>query len=104
MHRKYLNFMSNEFFVFLVEAFQFYKFHENESKHNKRSPKTGLIVTFNIKNSQNYWKNRLKIWQAKYRNCLQMFLNTSEITKLDKILNSVMVYNLVLLLPLRKIN
>ena len=49
MHRKCLIVMSIEFLGFLVEAVQFYEFHQ--AKHNKRSLKRGLIMTFNIENS-----------------------------------------------------
>ena len=43
--------MEIEFFVFPVEAFQFSKFHENDTKHDKRNFKRGLTVTFMVKNS-----------------------------------------------------
>ena len=33
-----------KFFVFSEEAFKFSKFHENETKHEKRNFERGLIV------------------------------------------------------------
>ena len=43
--------MAIEFFVSAVEAFQFAKFHENDTEHDKRNFKRGLTVTFMVKNS-----------------------------------------------------
>ena len=34
---------------FFLGAFQFYKFHENEAKHDKPNFVKGLTVTFKIK-------------------------------------------------------
>ena len=58
---KIQSFMTIEFFVFQLEAFQFSKFHENVAKLDKGNFKRGLTVTFKVKNSQNYWKKWLKI-------------------------------------------
>ena len=33
--------MENEYFVFSKEAFQYFKFYENEAKHDKRNYKRG---------------------------------------------------------------
>ena len=41
------------FFVFSMEAFQFSKFYENKSKHDKRNFKSGLSVASKIKNIRN---------------------------------------------------
>ena len=43
--------MEIEFFVFTVEAFQFFKFHDSEAKHHKRNFKRGLTVTLEVKQS-----------------------------------------------------
>ena len=37
--------MEIKFFVLLVEAFQFFKFHENDAKYKKHKCKTDLNVT-----------------------------------------------------------
>ena len=42
--------MEIEVFVFLMEAFLFSKFYENEAKHDKRNFKRGLSMTFVVKN------------------------------------------------------
>ena len=65
----------------------------NFRKHGKCNFKRGLTVTFKLKNSQNYWKKWLKTSQAqlfvsKKPNYLKILLNTSEITKFEKVLNS----------------
>ena len=49
--RKILSFMSIEFIVFQVEAFQFSKFRESETKLDKNDYKRGLNATFKVKNS-----------------------------------------------------
>ena len=41
--------MAIDFSIFPVGAFQFYKFHENEAKHDKHNFEKGLTVTFKIK-------------------------------------------------------
>lgn len=57
--------MGLEFFgVFFVEPFQFLKFHESETKHDKRNFERGLTVPLEVKNSYNYGKNWLKVFQA----------------------------------------
>ena len=43
--------MAIKLFVFLVEAFQFSKFHKNEAKLDKGNSKRGLTMTFKVKNS-----------------------------------------------------
>ena len=43
-----------------MEVFQFFKFHENETKHDKHNFMRGLIVIFEVF----YWKNWLKTLQA----------------------------------------
>ena len=48
---KILNFMATEFFIFQLEGFQFFKFHEDVTKHEKGNSKRGLTVTFKVKNS-----------------------------------------------------
>ena len=48
---KILRFMTIEFFVFQLEAFQFSKFHEYVVKRDKGNFKRGLTVTFKVKNS-----------------------------------------------------
>ena len=44
------SFMAIEIFVFQVEAFQYFKFHENMAKLDKGSFKRGLTMTFKVKN------------------------------------------------------
>ena len=58
--------MAIDFSIFLVGAFQFYKFHENEAKHDKHNFEKGLTVTFKIKSLQNYWKNCLKFGELMF--------------------------------------
>ena len=41
--------MAINFSIFPVGAFQFYKFQENEAKHDKGNFEKGLTVTFKIK-------------------------------------------------------
>ena len=36
--------------IFLVKAFQFTKFHENETKHDKHNFNRGLTKAFKVKN------------------------------------------------------
>ena len=43
--------MQTELFLFSVEALQFSRFHENESKHNQLNFNRGLTVRFKVKNS-----------------------------------------------------
>ena len=45
------SFMSIEFFVFQVEAFQFSKFYENVAKLDKDNFKRSMTVKFKVKNS-----------------------------------------------------
>ena len=45
MQWKYLSLMGIEFFISLVEAFQFSKLHLNEPKHEKLYFKRGLNLT-----------------------------------------------------------
>ena len=45
MQWKYLSLMGIEFFISLVEAFQFSKFHLNEAKHEKLYFKRDLPMT-----------------------------------------------------------
>ena len=40
--------MEIELFVFSVEAFQVFEFHENEAKHEKHKFKRVLTVTFEV--------------------------------------------------------
>lgn len=40
-----------QFYCFLVEAFLFSKFQENEAKHDKYNFKRRLTATFEVKNS-----------------------------------------------------
>ena len=54
--RKYLSFMELKVLVFSIEGFWFFKFNENEPKHDKRNFKRSLAVKFEVENSQNYWK------------------------------------------------
>ena len=54
----------DQVFAFSVEDFQFSKFHENKTKHDKRSFKKWFTVIFNVKKSQNFRKNWLKILQS----------------------------------------
>ena len=49
--------MEIKLFVFSIEAFQFYKFHETETKKDKYNFKKDLIGTFEAENSLNYGKN-----------------------------------------------
>ena len=51
MQWKYLHIIVIKFFIFPVEAFKCFKFHENEAKHDKSDFKRGLTVTFQVKNS-----------------------------------------------------
>ena len=46
-----ISFMTIEFFVFRLEAFQFSKFHENVAKLDKGIFGRGLTVTIKVKNS-----------------------------------------------------
>ena len=41
--------MEIDFSIFPVGAFQFYKCHENDAKHDKHNFEKGLTVTFRIK-------------------------------------------------------
>ena len=50
-------------FCFLVRDW-FSKFYENETKHDKHNFKRTLTVTFEVKNSKNYWEFGLKLLQA----------------------------------------
>ena len=56
--------METECFILSVENFQSSKFHKNGAKHGNRNFNRGLTVTFEVINSQNYWKNWVKILQA----------------------------------------
>ena len=49
--RKYLRLMKVKYFAFPVEAFWFFKSHENEAKHDKRNFKRGSILAFKVNNS-----------------------------------------------------
>ena len=42
--------MEIELFVFSVEALQFSRFHENESRHNQLNFNRGLTLRFKVKN------------------------------------------------------
>ena len=44
-------FVAIEFYVFLVEAFQFSKFHENVDQLDRGNFKRGFTMTFMVKNS-----------------------------------------------------
>ena len=43
--------MKVKYFAFPVEAFWFFKSHENEAKHDKRNFKRGSILAFKVNNS-----------------------------------------------------
>ena len=51
MQWKYESFIAIECFVFLVDAFQFSKFHASVAKHDKLNFERDLIVTFMVKRS-----------------------------------------------------
>ena len=56
--------MEIECFILSVENFQSSKFYKNGTKYGNRNFNRGLTVTFEVINSQNYWKNWVKILQA----------------------------------------
>ena len=45
-----------KYFIFSVKASQFFNFHENKAKYDKRNLKRGLTEIFKVKNSYNYRK------------------------------------------------
>ena len=74
-----------------MEALQLWKFHENEAKHYKRKFERGLAVTFKAKKYIKLLEKSAKNFAnfvGKEPNYLKNFLNTSEITKFEKVLNS----------------
>ena len=48
-------FVAIEFYVFLVDAFQFSKFHENVDKLDRGNFKTGFTMTFMVKNFASFF-------------------------------------------------
>ena len=56
--------MEIECFILSVENFQSSKFYKNGTKYGNLNFNRGLTVTFEVINSQNYWKNWIKILQA----------------------------------------
>ena len=59
-------FVAIELYVFLVESFQFSRFHENVDKLEWGNFKRGFTMTFMVKNFLNYWEKWLKILQASF--------------------------------------
>ena len=83
--------MLYKFFCLLSTYFQFSRFYENGVRHDKHNFKRGRSMALEVKIAKNYWKIDLKLCQLNFSvgelpNYLQIFLNTSERKKFEKVL------------------
>ena len=87
-------FVAIEFYVFLVEAFQFSKFHENVDRIDRGNFKREVLTWHSwskihkITQKSDLKFCKLLFFVDNYADCLQIFQNISEIVKFEKALNS----------------